>query len=532
MDNQATITMADLKKQRRELAHRKRRIIFNNDGDDLAMLGKGAMKDPLVTKQRKEFPVTDEGLLAVRTTALLGSQVDTIFYYSSWGMNLHHQDGPFGKLYGCPDTTKSTENHHKILAETGKDSLEVMIDVCRNNGMEMFYSSRMNDTHDSFAPNAMHRYNIRRAHPEWSVLTEKEVKKGGWANYPHPGSCWTAWNFEVPEIRRLTVDALREVCRNYHIDGIELDWWRWSMYFKEHLDLKPATQEHVDLMNDLMREIRRMTEEEGLRRGKAILIASRCAEDIALTRSVGLDVQTWLEEDLVDILTPSKFLDFTMPMKELIDLAHRYHVPVYPMVHAKALADGFDNKPIWRGEALVRYSEGADGAYTFNVFDPDLWLWWELGDPNIMAGKDTTYIWDYLPSQRAVSDVHHRIRTEHPRTCRPVRVTEEGCEAMPLYVGEDLSAAGQSGKERRLTLRVRVKGLQEDSMLTVTVNGQVLPEPQATEADADDKAGILLKFEVNIGLFKMGENAIGAVLAKAPPSTVQIDDVQLFVRYA
>ncbi len=31
-------------------------------------------------------------------------------------MNLHHQDGPFGELYECPDTTKSTENYRKILS--------------------------------------------------------------------------------------------------------------------------------------------------------------------------------------------------------------------------------------------------------------------------------------------------------------------------------------------------------------------------------------------------------------------------------
>lgn len=520
--------IADLKKQRQDMAHHKRRIIFNNDGDDLAMLGEQAMTDPLVTRQREVFPVTEEGLLAVRTTPLLGSQVDTIFYYSTWGMKLHHQDGPFGKLYGAPDTSKSTANHRTILAETGKDSLEVMIDVCRRNGKELFYSSRMNDTHDSFANNAEHRYHIRRAHPQWSVLLEHEAEKAGWENYPHPGSCWTAWNFEVPEIRQLTVDALREVCRNYDVDGIELDWWRWSLYFKENLDLEPATQEHVDLMNDLVRQIRLMTEEEGMRRGRPILVASRCAEDVELALSVGLDVRTWLDEDLVDILTPSKFVDFTMPMKRLIDLAHRHEVPVYPMVHAVVNVGGYDNKPVWRGEAMFRFAEGADGAYAFNLFDPDLWLWWELGDPTAMTGKETTYVWDYLPSQRAVSDVHHRIRALDPRTRWPVTVAEAGCETMPLYVGEDLSTGPPDGKTRTLTLRVHAQGLGKDSGLTITVNGHDLPEAAVTKVD--DKGGTLLTFQVGTGVFQKGENAVEASLAGASDATAQIDDVRLDVR--
>lgn len=46
----------------------------------------------------------------------------------------------------------------------------------------------------------------------------------------------------------------------------------------------------------------------------------------------------------------------------------------------------------------------------------------------------------------------------------------------------------------------------------------------------DDQAGILLKFRVNYALFKMGENAIVAILAKAPISTAQIDKVLSDVR--
>ena len=530
MTRQSILTMGELKQQRRSAAHRKRRIIFNNDGDEPAMLGRDAALDPLVTRPRQEFPVSEKGLLAVCTTALLSSQVDTICYYSTWGMRLHHQEGPFGRLYGCPDTTRSTQNYREILSQTGKDALEIMIDVCRSNEMEIFYSNRMNDTHDAFANNAMHRYYIRQAHPEWSVLTEQEAKHAGWENYPHPGSCWTAWNFEVPEIRALTVDALREVCRNYDIDGIELDWWRWSLYFKENLELKPATEEYVDLMNELMRAIRRMTEEEGSKRGRPILIASRCAEDVALAYSVGLDVQTWLAEDLVDILTPSKFLDFTMPMKQLIDLAHDYRVPVYPMVHATAIADGYDSKPAWRGEALVRFWEGADGAYTFNIFDPNLWLWWELGDPETMLGKDTTYVWDYLPSQRAASDVHHRIRTLCPRTRRPVQVTVEGCEPMPLYVGEDLSTAHVVSKSVQLTLSVRAMGLGDERLLTIAVNGRALSEPEVTPVE--DQGGVLLQYRPDDAFFKFGENQITAALSRRSVASVEIHAMRLDVSYA
>jgi hypothetical protein len=99
----AAWTPDQLRQQRKQIPQRPRRIIFNNDGDDIAMLGKDGWKDTLVDRQRGLFPPTAEGLLAARTTPLLGSQVDAITYYSTWGMKLHHTDGPFGRLYRCPN---------------------------------------------------------------------------------------------------------------------------------------------------------------------------------------------------------------------------------------------------------------------------------------------------------------------------------------------------------------------------------------------------------------------------------------------
>ncbi len=95
--------LAQLRAERRAMAQRERRIIMNNDGDEIVYSG---------IDTRQEF-------LDKRTTALLGSQVDTISYYSTWGMKLHHSGGPFGQLYSAPDPSPSTQNYLSILAETG-----------------------------------------------------------------------------------------------------------------------------------------------------------------------------------------------------------------------------------------------------------------------------------------------------------------------------------------------------------------------------------------------------------------------------
>ena len=99
-------------------------------------------------------------------------------------MKLHHSDGPFGRLYGLPEVGRSADNYRSILEETGKDTLEIMIDACHELDTEVFYSNRMNDWHDAFNTDLL--YNVRREHPEWSLSTEEEGRKH---SYPDVRSC-------------------------------------------------------------------------------------------------------------------------------------------------------------------------------------------------------------------------------------------------------------------------------------------------------------------------------------------------------
>ena len=472
--------MSKLKEARRNMVRRQRRIIFNNDGDDLAQIGGNARPEVLdfgIAKKNTELPVTPDGLLQVRTTALVGSHVDAIWYHSSQGMKLYYCDGPFGKLHGSPNLQDvATENYKTLTVDYGKDALEIMIDLGKKKGLEIFYSNRMNDTHDSFEPVTRP---IKLDHPEYMLSTKVEGQKLGWGKYPDVRTLWAALNFEYPQIRQMTVDALREVCQSYDIDGIELDFLRHPLYFPPTMQHRAVKPEHIDMMNDMVRKIRAMTEEEGLKRGRSILVAARSECDLGLSRSIGLDVATWVQEGLIDILVSGSWVDFTLPSKQIIDLAHSHEVPVYPMVACNAQAKQFRDKSVWHGTALQRFVEGADGIYTFNIFEPTLWLWRQLGDPKVLAGLDATYTWDYLPAQRQTSDVLAKVRLTRFRW--PVKVADGATEPIPLSVGQDLSAPPPAGKRRDLTLRIHLSvtgyGLTEDDGLEIKVNGKPLTEP-------------------------------------------------------
>lgn len=506
----AHLTIGELRAQRKEMAWRKRRIIFNNDGDDLA------------------HPEADTaaGLLKARTEALVGSQVDAIWYYSTFGMKLHQEDGPYGRLYRCPGHSLSIENARKLIAHEGRDALEITIDFCRQHGLEIFYSNRMNDSHDSLDTSIL--YDIRRDHPEWSLGTQEE---GGKYDRTDIRSRWSVWNFERPEIRGLTVAALREVCATYDIDGLEIDF-RGKLYFPPTMRLEAVTQQHIDMMNEMMREIRKATEEEGLRRGRAILVAARCADDLELSPQMGLDVETWLKEGLIDILQTGVSMT---PVGPLIELAHRYEVPAYPLVNVKYKAEGYLDRAVWRGEALLRWAQGGDGIYMFNVFDPTQPLWWELGDPEKLVKLDTSYVCGRDPLPEGSRDIAAKLTVRESGW--PIVLSGKGGgEAVKLPVGQNLAEPVPEGKRRSLDLRIYVTGMTPAHRLLVKLNGNTLDDGiLVLDAEAPalrDKAKLvcIVYHDPHPSVFRLGSNELEFSLAGgsgASDSPLSIEQVRL-----
>jgi hypothetical protein len=239
----------------------------------------------------------------------------------------------------------------------------------------------MNDVHDFYFPEMLSYIKVR--HPEYTIGHENRSPEETLKLLREGKKINTGLNFGLPVIRDLTVAAMRQICRNYDVDGIELDYFRWMSMFPSP-DGKLGRQE-TDLLNDMMRKMRAMTEEEGLKRGRPILIAARGLNDPAYALKKAMDFETWLEVDLIDIVMPLHFIKHQRSLGRFIELAHRYNVPAYPCLRRT------EHQVSWmvcRGEALMRFAEGADGITTFNRFDPTQRRWRELGDPNVLRDLD------------------------------------------------------------------------------------------------------------------------------------------------
>ncbi|NOY80819.1 MAG: family 10 glycosylhydrolase [Kiritimatiellaeota bacterium] len=346
---------------------RSRRVIFDNDGMDAQFLP----------------TPTPEALLDVRTRPLLDTKVTTVFYCSrSSGLGVFTHNTRVGEVFTSREG-RYKDNATAAFIRQGTDPLRIVTEFCRKHGLEVFWTLRMNDCHD-----VIHRpdrpypafSHFKKEHPEWLM--------GRWDKRP-PHGAWSAFDFAVPEVRKLVADCVEEVCRKYDVDGIHLDFFRHLMYFREVAQGGRATPEHIELMTDLIRRIRRITERAGAERGRPILLAVRVPDSVGYCRGMGLDVERWLSEHLVDMLIVSGYFRLN-PWRVSVELGHRYGVPV---IAGLSESRGRGEPGPWRrntdasyrARAAAAWAAQCDGVYLFNLYDARRKFLSQIHDPDLLA---------------------------------------------------------------------------------------------------------------------------------------------------
>ncbi len=489
------LSLEELREARRELAHRPRRIIANNDGCD-------ALYFP------RDTEATVENFLAQRTTDLVGSQVDTIAYCSisagfgyfthrtEVGTILKHSPADFGIQ---PNMRNITQD----LIDLGTDPLQCVVEFGHEQGMEVFWSMRMNDTHDAahtpekpyflFPP-------LKTEHPEW--LVGDHVKRT-------PYGRWSSVDYARPEIRDLAFRFIEEVCRNYDVDGVELDFFRHMCYFASVANGGKASQEERDMMTDLLRRVRAMTEEVGMERGRPILVAVRVADSVEFDRDMGLDIERWLADGLVDLLITTGYFRLN-PWEYSVELGHKYDVPVHPCLSDSRVQGEtrFRRGSVesYRGRAMNAWAAGADGMYLFNYFNPKGAVFREIGDPEGMATLDKLYFVnarDGNPGSWLAGGDSYRtvplLAPSQPQSLGPRYRLETD-----IIVGEDIEQARKAGAEPTVTLHLEMPTILRAGQLQVELNGHIL--------DGGTLADGWIDYPVQAAWLKRGPNRVEIAL--------------------
>ena len=349
-------------------------------------------------------------------------------------------------------------------------------------------------------------HRIAQAYEEARALTMIEKIMGTKDERPVNGG-YTAIDYARPEVRDLAFRFFEEVCNNYDVDGVEADFFRHLTFFRKHAMGGQAGQEELDMMTDLLRRIRGMADDVGAKRGRPILISVRVPDSAELCKAVGLDVERWMKEDLIDLLVVSGYFRLN-PWETSVELGHRYGVPVYPCLSESRIKDDEARKvraslECYRARAMNVLDSGADGVYLFNFFDPHSPLWKEVGAKETMGPLDKTY----TTAARGFGNLdfwyeggeHFKKRSVvTPDTPRPLAPGEP--ETVELRVGEELDAS-------KATLCLRVDGLAKPGDISVKFNAQPL--------DEGSKSGVYLEYDLDASLMKRGVNEIAILLGPA-----------------
>ncbi|MEX2577732.1 MAG: family 10 glycosylhydrolase [Verrucomicrobiales bacterium] len=502
-------SLEELRSLRQEAAERQRRIIFNNDGNEPVYLC---------------TDTTPEELLKQRTAPLAGSQVDSLFYCTwSSGFGLFTHGTKVGQVFSTKEAMFSKNMTPELLA-AGTDPLRVMVEFGHENDMEVFWSFRLNDTHDGsraeYGPIMFRANKLKNEHPEWLIGTPEARPKYG---------AWSAVDFTRDEIRELAFRYVEEVCRNYDVDGVELDFFRHPVFFKRAaMSGTECTQAERARMTELIERIRTMTETVGMERGRPILVAMRVPDSVEYCRAVGLDLEKWLADGQMDLLIASGYFQLN-DWSYSVDLGRRYGVKVYPSFDESRVKDPESRSlrravGAYRGRALNARQAGTDGVYLFNSFDPTSPLWRELGSPETLATMDQDYFASVRGLGAAAGGAYPHadfLRIPDLNPARPVAVEPGTPARVSFRVGDDYAAKAPADQPT-IRLRLRFKAPVTADGVAVKLNGTALP---AGEVEDD-----WLVLAVPPEQLKPGANQVEVSTTQSGPANA-LTDLHCPVRY-
>ena len=333
--------------------------------------------------------------------AMDGGSPDTVYYRTEVAtcLSKYYREvcKALGEWFMEPAMAQAVTDMINGFAAQDTDALQLTTEACRENGVPVVVSYRMNG--EDYYHMQLALSDFGRAHAHLSI----------------PGArCLDPANVEVYTHR---LDIFREVAEKYDIDGIELNFRRWWHMISNPLHNYPV-------LTRMIADVRRILDDAAARKGRGrMLLGARVSPllegpfipdefgaQFGVTqnpscRDLGLDVKTWIESGDVDYICPTLF-NTTLPgvprIREFAELARDTSVGVYPTLwwcpawlHGSGAKRGIPTEaPIepddsarllrYKRElcevALRIYAEGADGISTFN--------WWPHHQPGIVSNPD------------------------------------------------------------------------------------------------------------------------------------------------
>jgi hypothetical protein len=381
---------------------------------------------------------------------------------------------------------KRMENARVCLAQ-GADAVRTAGEAAKALGLRFIPSLRMNDAHFMTKPD-------EHAMTSEFWFKHRDRYKIGESPLPWQPAYGNLLDYTHEAVRQLRIDTVFEVLERNRdlVDGFELDFNRFQVFFP-----RGKAAAGAPLMTELVRRVRTRLDQLARETNRPLHLFVRVPPSLADCTTAGLEVERWMTERLVDLVSPAQImtLAWDMPIADLVALGRKHGVAVHPSLYPRsswrlpfppgAGADRYAGMKLSReatleeirGAAAAYRGLGVDGLYLFNFYnafgslrphDDRLYrVFRDVSRPENLAGQAKVF---------AVTKSYYN---DGPGSYAygkqlPAMIDATGALRLTLPVAEEpaLAPFPLQGAE----LRIGFRGLPAEAAIAVHVNGRKLAE--------------------------------------------------------
>jgi len=276
-----------------------------------------------------------EALLQANIAALADTPVRTLVYCIGMGGDVLYYNTRVASRVGwrkAPDEVpgslmaKRMENARVCLAE-GADAVRTAGETAKRLGLRFIPSLRMNDAHFMANPDQhsmTSEFWFKHRH-------EFTIKDSPWSFQPAYGNLL---DYSHAPVRQLRLDTAFEVLdRNRDfVDGFELDFNRFQVFFP-----KGQAAAGAPLITEIVRRVRGRLDELAREQQRPMQLCVRVPPSLADCATAGLEVERWIREGWVDLVSPAQIMTLAgdMPINDLVMLARKHGVRIHPSLYPR-----------------------------------------------------------------------------------------------------------------------------------------------------------------------------------------------------
>jgi hypothetical protein len=508
-----------------------------------------------------DYPLTPEKYVKESIQPLVNTHVDTLFYNlcSSDAYCCGLENGeilcdafdPMGDAW----VWRYRENV-KALLEADANPPDIACEYGHRLGMKVIPVVRMNDMHDMFYKYEVSQYKLDNPHLLLGYGKYQDWEKGA-RGHPDRKSLesftWGMFDFAHEEVREHRFAIIEEFITRWDNDGMSLDFDRDPWFFKEQ-----GKPENVAIMTDLIRRVRQLLDEVSRQRGRPQYLHVRVIPPIDTCLERGLDVRTWVEEGLVDAITPGcGYMTITQDITPWLELVEGKPCWIYPSTnHWKPLE-------VTRAWAKQMWQKGAHGLYLFNwghllyghekgtppkgerlgtvwfdeVHQDFYQILHEMGDPRTLEFRNCVYDFESISHERRPGEVAWNQRES--RGVHDIVLPIEfsvGRHSLSLVIADDLAAARERGISPEVSFRLQIHNYTAPDEFDVYLNDQLLPpETRTTRAQFIMDNWTWITYPLPLEKVRPGRNEFVFDVKSSNPGIEgdpRLDHVEVVVRYS